>query len=179
MEQRTGAAVVISANLSRAVNTAVSSGESDWVLLVPSGVRLRPRAIERCVAALSENASIVAVAPSIRDETLDGLRGQVRSFQDLGPVSLLEEPTCAPPVLCIRRTGWDQVGGLDEACDALAVLDLLLRLLRVGRLAGLADVLALRDISDSSDWTQIWPAHDPYVQHLAHVIEKNRPVSNR
>jgi len=176
VEQRTGAAVVISANLSRAVNTAVSNAASDWVLLVPSGVRLRPRAIERCAAALCENAGIVAVAPAIRDETPDGLRGQVRSFPDLGPVSLLEEPTCAPPVLCIRRTGWDQVGGLDEACDALAVLDLLLRLLRVGRLAGLADVLALRDISDSSDWTQVWPAHDPYVRHLAHVIEKNRPV---
>jgi peptidoglycan/xylan/chitin deacetylase (PgdA/CDA1 family) len=174
LSQRTGALVAISPRLTHAVNAAASSRESDWLLLLPAGVRLESHAIECCIAELESSPTLAAVAPAVREESPDGVRWQVRRFGDLGSVALFEEPAAAPPVVYIRRSAWDREGGLDEQCQALAIFDLLLRLQSAGDLRGIPDVLAAREVSGPRGWTEIWPRNDRYLDALAYVIEKNR-----
>ncbi len=174
LERRAQTTVARAPEMSRAVNTAVSSGDPDWVLLVPSGYRLDARASEQCLSRVEDESRIVVVAPAIREETPDGQHSRARACSDYQPVRLLEDPSAVPPVLFIRRSAWDKVGGLVSGCGVLTVCDLLIRLQEVGRAVGIADTLASCDVSDPLTWTRIWPAPENYLTSFARLIEKHR-----
>ena len=175
--ERTGVIVVTDDGMADAVNRAVAATKAPIVMLLPSGYRLTPHAVEWAATVLSADFEIATCA--IREETPDGTRGRVRPPADFDVASLFEDVTAMPSLLCVRRDVWDAAGGLDAAAGSLVVADFLVRVLQLrARSASVQEVFAVCDIPDVRGWHRIWPGSGDYLQHLGAFLARHRQVLN-
>jgi peptidoglycan/xylan/chitin deacetylase (PgdA/CDA1 family) len=178
LAERTGAIVTDDDVMAHAVNRAVAATQAPIVMLLPSGYRLTPHAVEWAATAFAA-ADVDVAACATREETPDGARGRVRPPGDFEMASLFEDVTAIPSLLCVRRHAWDAAGGFDSAAGTLVVADFLVRVLQAHpRSANIQDVFAVCDIPDVRGWHRIWPGGGDYLQHLEAFLARHRQVLN-
>ena len=174
LQTRLNAQITRGASLSSAVNAAMERAAGTHVMIIPAGYRAGPRCVDACLSALNRTAGSSAVAPAIRLQSPDGTRQLATERVEVSVAALLADPIAAPPVLCLRRYGWEQLGGLDEEAGALSRLDLTVRLLLTGPIIPEPSAMVVRDAGALAQWPPEGVSDEIYLELLQYLLEKHR-----
>ena len=123
-------------SLPAAINLGVSMAKPHhlYVNWLGDDDLLEPESLTRTVGALEADARAVLAFGSCRYIDAAGRQVWLSSAGRLAPWILSWGPDLIPqPGMLVRRTAWEQVGGLDTSFRFAFDLDLLLKLRRVGR----------------------------------------------
>jgi peptidoglycan/xylan/chitin deacetylase (PgdA/CDA1 family) len=168
---RLGAKSVVSSTWISALNAAVASAVGNLVVVVPAGFLLTRNCLQRCLEFLSEREGTAAVAPAIRQETVDGVHGS-RWSPETTLSGLILNPSRVPPVFACRRTAWETLGGLEESHGLLALYEFCLRLAFDSQLEALPVELAATDAAELFEGRLF---DDPqYLRALRGVYDRHR-----
>ena len=129
------------------LNQAVRSCAGELLAIVPAGFVLPSAFLERCVMAFRTAAEVEALAPAVEVQTSDGLGRAVWLPAGLDAAAVLADPASVPPVLVMRRSTVEALGGFDEELPALVEFEFWLRLTLSGRrIAPLLEPLVVREL---------------------------------
>jgi peptidoglycan/xylan/chitin deacetylase (PgdA/CDA1 family) len=162
------------ASLATAVNAAAAAVHWELVLLVSARYRLDRTVIDSTVAAMTSSPRTAAAAPVVRVELADGTHGFAKDTFDLSFEALLADPSIVPPVLCIRRTAWDAVGGVDPHAGSLSRYELALRLAREGSILNVPAAVVRAAVWGTPDWPPDGASDEQYLADFRYVCEKHR-----
>jgi len=141
-------------------------GDDRYVLFLRSGYMLDDICLEELEAALDDDASAVAVAPSIRLQTPDAMAHLVWTPAATTAREVLNDTRGVPPVFAVRGEAYERLGGLDRSFAELAEYELWLRLMLAGhKIAVLEEPLVARDISGPHAGTP-YTGHQGDARHL-------------
>ena len=134
---------------SNARNIGAAEADADLIVFVDHDIVLTPRSMNR-LAAHFDDPTVVAAAPRIVTVVASGLAASIeggRCALDLGGdrawvIKGGRVPYVPTAVFMVRRSAFEEVGGLDASMRVGEDVDLCWRLARVGRIVYDADVVA-------------------------------------
>jgi Glycosyl transferase family 2 len=142
------------ANLAAALNVSLKEASGEFVARMDADDSCSPDRIARQVAYLQEHPEVAAVGCAYDVTTHNGQR----LFTVRPPTTpaqarwkLLLGNSFAHGSMLLRRSAILGVGGYDQRCERAQDFELWLRLLRVGKMAALSDVLYTHTVRDEAD----------------------------
>ena len=163
---------------------AVAAADSPYLLFLPSGHMLDDDCLDECDAIFAADASVAAIAPSVRLQTPDATAHMVWRPFATTPVSVLNDTHGVPDVFGVRRDVLRTLGGFDESFAGLAVYEFWLRLtLAQHRVAVIEEPSIARDISGRHDdarhlvlFRAVLDKHADAIAELRHDVLVAREV---
>jgi len=138
-------------NTAGSLNAAIRVSDSRYVLFLRPGYMMEASFLETCEAAFTRDASVAAVAPSIRLQTPDSTAHLDWLPAAITAAAVLNDTRSIPAVFAVRRDVCEALGGFDEAFGDLAEYEFWLRLaLARHKVAVLEEPLIARDISSAA-----------------------------
>ncbi|HYE62091.1 MAG TPA: glycosyltransferase [Phycisphaerales bacterium] len=182
--EREGVRVVRQHNqgLSMARNAGCAAAASEWVLPLDADDMLAPTFIERCLAAVREDAGLSAVTSCMAcyTDASGGARDHVVDYVPLGFARdlLPARNVASSAIAMVRRSALEEVGGYDPEMTALEDWELWCRLCAAGRrLAVIPEKLIFNRIRRDSMLRSLGPSEHHTLRAV--ILEKHMGLSRR